>query len=345
MTFGHIHWLVSGFDSERDISRANLASLRLRASVAIKALKRSNVKVSSGDRIPDQVDAVIVTKIGSYDIKKRAEQWLSSVSVAKAKGAMIFVDYTDHHLAYLSPMTSFYQQLLEYCDGFVVPSEAMRENILRFWSGPVTLIPDAVEYGLLAPKHKSRDRSVPLWFGHPSNLKFLIGFLQSSSLSDLITDLVVCTDVNSVQWLQKNIFIFGSLRVTLVPWSVAIVPQLARKCDIALLPAGNSDPRKSGASANRLITGLALGLPVLTNSLLSYLPYRRFYADIDRDDYEHVIRDPTVHHRLVLQAQRSVVLEFTPVKIGRLWQNFLGVTCPVTSSRELDVSDFENPAG
>ena len=44
-----------------------------------------------------------------------------------------------------------------------------------------------------------------------------------------------------------------------------------------------NNPRKSGVSPGRLLTSIALGLPVIAEPLDSYLPFKEFFAFTNSD--------------------------------------------------------------
>lgn len=318
----NIHWLVASAASLHQLKTSNLASVRLRAAVAAQQCLSVGVSCAIGDNELIDPDILIVCKIGADGIDTRSKTWLHLISTAKKNGAKVVLDYTDHHFANVSVMSDFYNRVLEYCDSIVIPSLAMKSNIRNYWAGTTAVIPDAIEYEIQIPRLSQGDRPSALWFGHPTNLEFLVKFIQVGDIAKKLSSLVICTDARGIQWIAANRGYFKSLRIVLVQWSVAVLPKLASQCSFALLPAGKLDPRKSGASENRLITALALGLPVIANSLPAYQPYRAFYSDIDEDDYMSVVTNPEKMHELVRQAQASLIPKFSCKTIGMMWGEF-----------------------
>jgi hypothetical protein len=159
---------------------------------------------------------------------------------------------------------------------------------------------------------------VLLWFGHPSNLPFLFEFTQRFSLKNYC-ELMISTNLEGLDWIKKNHANLNLPKTKLIPWSIAALPEIAMHADLALLPAGVADIRKSGASANRLLTSLALGLPVLAQSLISYAEFREYYTDIDKDNIHTVIRAPSSQHSKVLDAQYRILPRFLDESLGAQW--------------------------
>jgi hypothetical protein len=58
--------------------------------------------------------------------------------------------------------------------------------------------------------------------------------------------------------------------------------QAAQQAHVALIPSDASDPRKNGASNNRVVTALALGLVPVATVIDSYKPFSPVVLDIDK---------------------------------------------------------------
>jgi hypothetical protein len=161
-----------------------------------------------------------------------------------------------------------------------------------------------------------------LWFGHPSNLPFLFSFFKKFNVMDCC-ELTIVTSSDGLAWVKDNHSVFNLPKCRLVSWSLDVLPKVATESDLALLPVGINDPRKSGASANRLLTALALGLPVLAQSLRSYELFKEYYTDIDNDDIYSVIREPSSQHYKVIAAQNRILTSFLSESIGKEWISLL----------------------
>ena len=315
-----IHWLVGGVSSLQQLRSSNLASVRLRAACAATHLAAHGVSQSFGEDVQGVPDVLVVCKIGANNIGARGPAWLSQIHSARQRGTKVVIDYTDHHLGHASPMSDFYRQAMPLSDLVIVPSELMKRYASEHFAGPILHIFDSVEYVSTVPHPIREEMPVLMWFGHPSNLEFLLNFLDRYDLCDRCHALLTVTDNAGLSWIESHRSLFKVPRLTLVPWSIDGLRKAAIVCDVALIPAGLDDPRKSGASANRLITALALGLPVITHSLESYRPYREFYTDIDSDSFLDVLQNPGLEHEKVLRAQQFLVPKFSQAALGDRWQ-------------------------
>jgi hypothetical protein len=56
----------------------------------------------------------VIGKIGASNSNIRENLWINQIVQQKKIGAKIILDYTDDHLNFKSPMTSFYERSLPY---------------------------------------------------------------------------------------------------------------------------------------------------------------------------------------------------------------------------------------
>lgn len=322
MIVKRFHWLFPRECTLETIKASHLASMRLRAGVAGDAIQQRGGAATFGERLPYPVDVLIVPKIGSDDVANRTIKWIKIIEEAKRNGVKVVLDYTDHHLGFRSPMSDFYSKALELADVFVVPSASMQVNLFSVSGRSSVVIPDAVEYDLSVPRARSNVIPMLLWFGHPSNLPFLFSFFKKFNVMDCC-ELTIVTSSDGLAWVKDNHSVFNLPKCRLVSWSLDVLPKVATESDLALLPVGINDPRKSGASANRLLTALALGLPVLAQSLRSYELFKEYYTDIDNDDIYSVIREPSSQHCKVIAAQNRILTSFLSESIGKEWISLL----------------------
>ena len=113
----HIHILIPGiYKTHERLNESNLASIRLRSAIAAKYLSENGSTISVGEFIPKISNIILVGKIGANDIIKRTKLWLDQIQSAKNKSVKIFIDYTDNHLGFESPMRSFYKKALKLAE-------------------------------------------------------------------------------------------------------------------------------------------------------------------------------------------------------------------------------------
>lgn len=322
-----IHWYLPTKTSEiSDLQNSNLASIRLRALPSIRGLKKKGLEVSHGEENnPDKrLNVAIFGKLGDpLDVENRTIRWTEEIKKLKAQGVIIVIDYTDHHLLINSNMTRFYVDNINLADIVTVPSPKMIESLENLTKSKIVLINDAIEIDVTYPVKKNNIIKEVLWFGSKSNLKYLVEYLEKIELCSEL-NINVLIDKKGMQWLSatelKN---KTKINIKINIWSLVELVEVAKKCDFCIIPSDISDVRKSGAGANRLITSLALGLPVLATNLSSYKPYDEYYLDIEKNNIKKMIRNLDHMQNIVIQAQRNIIEEFTIEAIGEKWYEII----------------------
>jgi hypothetical protein len=85
----------------------------------------------------------------------------------------------------------------------------------------------------------------------------------------------------------------------------------------------DASPAKKGASSNRLLTALTLGLPTCADLIPSYLPFRDFLTDLRGQQFDNVIMNPQANHRQIELAQNHIQQHYSFQSLGQKWQNTL----------------------
>jgi len=129
-----IHWLIPGnYKAAEDLSKSNLASIRMRAGLVAKYASDILIEFSAGDQIDTMSDVIVVGKIGGDCQNGRANLWIRQLSEAKKQAKKIILDYTDHHLESSSaPMGVFYKNILPLIDKAVVSSTRLSQLLMQF---------------------------------------------------------------------------------------------------------------------------------------------------------------------------------------------------------------------
>lgn len=320
------HWLFQANHSDEfTIANSNLASARLRIFPCIKALSKNNLEVTFGQFISHQASVIIIGKIGAHDINSRCASWLSEISQAKSRGASIVLDYTDHHLGFEGSMTQFYKSVIDLVDLCIVPSSAMARLLSNFYDGPITVIEDAIEISP-QPVKKSVTSISPtaLWFGHASNINYLIDFINSSEFLMSGYNLIVLSNEQGLDIFSRSpLRLIDPQKIRLGLWSVESMLNAASIADFSIIPSDLSNPRKLGASSNRLITSFALGLPTAADHLPSYQEFSDCYIDIRGPLFDKMVDKPLNFSNLATSAQLLYVDRFNSELIGQQWLNLL----------------------
>lgn len=320
-----IYWLIPlNSDLGTPPSSSNLASIRLRSAVCIDALKAASLSVDHGESISLGVRKIIIGKIGAHDISNRTASWLNQISRAKDVGAKIFLDYTDHHLGFESPMRDFYRKALPLVDHCISSSEYISFLLQEQFSGPITVIEDAVEIASIKPKeYLCTQPTTALWFGHSTNIHYLIDFINSSQFLLNGNNLIVLSNEAGLGiFSETTLRINSPAQIKLGLWSPDVMLQAAMVSDFCIIPSNLSDSRKLGVSSNRLITAFALGLPTAADHLPSYQKYSDYYVDIRSSKFFHLAENPLLFNQ-VTNAQSKLLKKYSFEKIGSDWLTLL----------------------
>lgn len=319
-----VHWMIPGdYPDLSSLSNSNLASIRMRAGLVAKNASTIGITLSAGDHISPESQRVVIGKIGADCQQGRAEFWLRQLTAAKQAGKRIVLDYTDHHLAnQTSPMRPFYLKALPLVDEAVVSSDLMKSHLQSFFNGLIHVISDPLETPITPPdESKSGDRiKTVLWFGHATNIMYLTNYLSNQEVCDGDFNLIVLSnDIGLKAFASQHIGVKGQIQVNLLRWSIAEMCSAARLSDACIIPSDVSDPVKSGASSNRLLTALALGLPTLAENLASYVPFDRFYRNIRETKISDFLNQLPKECLKVKMAQREVLPHYTQDALLRHW--------------------------
>jgi hypothetical protein len=318
-----IHWLLIGaLPGKNEVLTSSLASTRLRAGPSVGHLP-ADCSMSFGDHAPDHASLLLIGKYAPND-PSRHQRWMQAIEHTRARGGKVWVDYTDHHLGAETDKSAFYREVMRQADGAICPSLRIQAELKKFWSGPTEIIEDANDLPLLPPKSALSNPRTLMWFGDPYNLNYL--YLAFGIFPRTIPlRLVIVSKPPAPEWIARNAaHAPGNMTFQYCPWSVESMVHTARLADACVIPADPADPRKSGASANRLISALSLGLPVAADLLDSYREFAEHFVDLRSEGFHDLVTDPLKYREMVLQAQGRVVPRFSTDTLGKTWARFLG---------------------
>lgn len=320
-----IHWLLPfEIDHITQVKEVNLASVRLRLGSLIQNIDSRIFELTAGDEISNNTDILIIGKLKTLE-NQNFQFWIDKIKLAKQNGTKIIIDYTDNHLDNYNSLfyKKLYDALIPMTDRVVVSSNYLRLNLKNYFNGSIDLIEDAIEVPILKPCSNKKDLVKILWFGHASNLHYLIKFIDQFREFKALTNIYVLTSEQGIQIAnQSKVEIPKNLNVRLGLWSIYSMIHTAKFCDLSIIPSDLSDKRKAGVSSNRLITSLALGLPTAADMIDSYKDFNKYFVDIRSKKFTSLLEDPTTFHSLVSEAQEKVVVNFTQKAISQKWIEF-----------------------
>lgn len=316
----YLHWLIP---EVVELKKSHLASIRLRTAPSITAAQSLGWRVRFGENISSEPSTILIGKIGANNIEVRQENWLDQIRKAKGS-AKIFLDYTDHHLGFDSSMSHFYESAIKEVDGCIVPSKSMAELLLSIWDGPISIIEDPVEVDAFQPKELAGRPVTLLWFGHSTNIDFLINFLSVGfNAGDHIRLIVLSNELGLNHFANSNLVTPAKIEFNLALWSLDNMMEAAKIADMCIIPSDLSNPKKIGASSNRLITALTLGLPTAADNLPSYREFENYYCDLQSNGFREMLANPLQFNHIVNKAQTELGSRFRMEKIEQDWKSFL----------------------
>ncbi len=311
----------------KDLESSNLASVRLRTTVGIKAAMGLGYKSTLSDgRATGRVKYVVVGKIDYISDATRPARWLQRLRNLKELGAHVIVDYTDHHLSAQTPAADFYRSAMPLADTIVTSSRKLCEHVFHHTDREAVMIDDPIELAIQSPRAREQQARTLLWFGHASNLPYLLEYLRDRYRSRTDRRLIIMTNLHPLPEPYVKALDaphLEGLDIHVIPWKLEDMQAAAGLADVCIIPAGVNDPRKSGASANRLITALALGLPVAADRLDSYLAFKDYFSDLHTTDIDTLLDHPEEAFPAVLEAQGLIGREHTMDAAKQRWQRLL----------------------
>jgi len=321
-----VHWMIPDFvfqGHEKSVALLGLiplASLRMRAFPAIRALEEKGIPVTFGEHIAGAPSKIFIGKIGGIDINNRMPVYLDEMRRHKANGAKLYLDYTDHHLGLNTAMAPFYREAITLTDVAVVSSTHMSTLLRPFYAGEITVIEDALDIAVHPVKATAQKERTLLWFGHESNIQYLIDFIRTGFAAGDAARVFVLSSAKGLEMFRAaKLQSPAKLEFVLFPWSPGQTIEAARHADACIIPIDPTDPNKAGASSNRLITALALGLPTAADNVASYQEFSAFYTDLRGPKFRLMLKNPAAFHKFVIKAQREVVPRFSFENVKQAW--------------------------
>ena len=323
-----IEWLCSAKAKNiLDLENSNLASVRLRTAVGMKAAESLGFSnILSDGQFHKPVQLTVVGKIDYISDPQRPYKWLRRLEELKINGSKIVIDYTDHHIDGNSPASQFYRESIPISDHVITSSSKLKTHILDFCKKQVQIIEDPVEVPIQAPIIRDRRDKIALWCGHASNFPSVIDYLINKLDSRIIKKLIIMTNLYPLpdEYCQLlDTTTPKDLEINIIPWNKDDLVKVAKICDICLIPTDPTNPKKNGASSNRLLTSIALGLPTAVNFIDSYLPFYKYVYDIDTTDLSSIFSDADLLASKIREGQMDITERYTLKCAQRKWEDLV----------------------
>ncbi len=209
----------------------------------------------------DRADVLVVQKL----VNRKA---LFAAIAARERRALVLYDADD-----VGPALDFFakphrlQLMLSLADAVLTDTAGHGQTLATIpGMSPVHIIPDAIDYGLTAPRLPTLDEPGKLrvlWFGNWAGLAAFAPF-GAAIAAEPGVELVLSTLRPEGRPLPP-----GLERATVVPWSRAAMPGLFASCHLSCL-VHPGDPAALGKSNNRMVASICWGLPALVGDTPAY---------------------------------------------------------------------------
>lgn len=293
---------------------SRIPSYRLRLSYVFNAAKELGFKVSGNLSVSEKADIYYVGKL-THGIDKTK---IKNIIIAlKKSNAKIFIDYTDDWIHVdQSPNKAIYEELLSLNATVVVPVKGLGEKLQQLGKNTI-VIPDGIDdIPNTIPISKKNEKKNLLWHGHSSNINSLIRVL-SNELVDYNFNLHLVTNPTTFEIIKNTKFkIIPKCKLFPYYWSIETLQEVSQKCDFAILPID-----KIWASANRMVSNFRLGLPIIAETISSYVEYSSFYTDFTEPNISNMFRSPEKWHELVKIVQNKINKDFDKDLIMNYWKD------------------------
>ncbi len=270
------------------LAHSKLASNRLRLNVFSEALSdKEEYRILPLDfyQKNEKADLIIVGKVVEKsgadiyldDKGQRIENWTKYIIESKKNNSIIILDYSDNLIEVQDKRSEFYKNLINYIDAAVVPSRQMKENLEKYFDKRIIIIEEPLEEKIIPYKIREFKEINALWFGHPSNINYLLKSLNKIEIKKLtiVTSGLVESDKQLIKNINKNI------KIEFIIWEPGFYEKYKLECNVCLIPSDIKDSRKNGVSNNRLITAFAFGIIPIASKINSYKEYSNYFIDLD----------------------------------------------------------------
>jgi hypothetical protein len=322
-----IAWLIPIPHCTLDAAlKSNLASVRLRVAISAEKFIDKGYKVDFCDGEKNIIPEILfIGKFNHSTDEARFNRWSNYINLCKENGTKIIIDYTDNHAYADNVMGDFYKKSLHLSDMIICSSNKLAGYIQALRYKNHQIIEDPIEYRFIKPIKKENKMKRALWFGHASNLGYFLDFILKLKKYTLPIEFIALTNVYPMdeEVIRKlNSILPENVNVNFVKWSHQNMIDGASISDFCIIPTGINDSKKNGASSNRLLTALTLGLPVLADPLDSYLEFEKYFTKLNLENFAN-FNDGNIEYNFnnIRLAQSLIMAKYTREAIANKWND------------------------
>jgi hypothetical protein len=316
------------------VNDRKIASLRYRVETPVRALQALGHAVEVFDPEREaEYDVVIFAK--TYSLQDRA-----LAGRVRARGGRVVFDLCDNHFYNPKNVPKYQQVREELLDMLslaqqVVCTTPLLADIVRQeapWAAEPIIIGDAVEH--VEPAEPSLEPFAGtrlLWFGSQGSPNAPAGILDILTVKDHLleaatrgpVELVVCS--NSLEKYEELIAPLP-LPTRYIPWTLQGFNGVLASSDGAIIPI-SPNPFTSCKTHNRLTTALDGAVPVIADSIDSYLEFAPFCT---LDDWpgglRRLMEDPAGERARAAAGRDYLRQHWNSEVLALQWQDALGLT-------------------
>ena len=357
-------WCASGLgtpsNSPYDLEFSTVASHRYRIGYPSRELRRMGhanalLSLDASSCFPEDldIDCAIFGKItapGPAYLPPVAEAALAASARLRAREVPIIVDVCDFQLLPGDPRGEVVRHLIENASLITCNSSEMAAMVQAAVPNRprAMVIPDPIELprkaaaappSLQAVSSAARGGVLKrwfggtdpvtlrlLWFGHPTNLPYLLRCAPSlSGLARSVRFRLTLCSSNHPSVASGVAALRGEaaerFAVQFVEWSMDSIGQTLADSDLVIIPSDPTDPAKRGAGSNRLVHALWSGRFVIANALPSYREFEdcAWIGDDLRAGVLWALAAPDEARQRIVAGQVRLESAFTIESIAHRW--------------------------
>lgn len=162
----------------------------------------------------------------------------------------------------------FYKRSIKKADWVICSSQSL-QNEYKYFNPNIISIPDAIEIQRLSKKIIKNKKTTICWIGTENNIIFLkivndaLRYLQKKHGLDIH---IICSENIFIDPILRKAVDEFSFTFTFTKWEASTVSESIRVDDIAIAPL----PIGADKSTNKILTYMALGLPVVCSGANDY---------------------------------------------------------------------------
>jgi hypothetical protein len=276
----------------------NIASFRYRVLAPAKGLAKHFIKPSIGRLASKESGVVVFSKHWTYN------DW-SYAKFCKLRGQKVIFDVCDDHFE--GKLSDHYRRMVDVADAITCNSTAMAVTIAKKTGRGSEVIADPVLSPRMEPRFKEQVNLT--WYGQSMNIHGLFDVYTKDCLYPL--EVAVPGNIQPPEYFQAP-------WITWVPWHKDVIPEVADRNNIALLPYRQG---KDAKSANRVLEALQCGMMVLTDPIPAVVELGNNgirYLDKPLNEVIESIKDSDWTHE-ILEAQKMIDETYSQEVIADKW--------------------------